>query len=62
LRGGLDNCFGLGAGEAGSFFGERGFDFFSGENKGNEYGFAFSAGIGGKTGESVAAIDELFNT
>lgn len=57
----LDDRRSLGTGEAGLFLGEGGFDFLSGENKGNEYGFAFSASIGGEAGESVAAIDELFN-
>ncbi len=57
----LDDRRGLGAGEAGLFFGENGFDFFSGKNEGNENGLAASASVGGKTSESVAAVDELFN-
>jgi hypothetical protein len=51
----------MGTGEAGFFLGYRSLDFLSGENKGNEYGLAFSAGIGSEAGESVAAVDELFN-
>ncbi len=64
LRGRLDDRRGLSTGKAGLFLGECGFYFLSGENKRDEYGFAFSAviaaGIGGKAGESVAAIDKLF--
>jgi len=58
---GLDNCFGVGAGESGLFLGERGFDFLSGENKGDEDGLAATARVGRKASESVAAVDELFN-
>ena len=36
----FQNCLDLGAGEAGFFFGECGFDFLSSENEGNEDGFA----------------------
>lgn len=61
LRRWLYDRRGMGTSEAGFFLGERGFDLLSGENKGDEYGFAFSAGIGRKAGESVAAIDKLFN-
>ena len=61
LRGRLDDHRGLSTGEAGLFLGECGFDFLSGENKRDECGFAFSARVGGKAGESVAAIDKLFN-
>jgi hypothetical protein len=57
LRRWLDDRRGMGTSEAGLFLGERGFDFLSGENKRDEYGFAFSARVGGKAGESVAAID-----
>ena len=53
------------ASEAGLFFGERRFDFFSGENERDKDGLAASAvvtrRIGGKTSESVAAVDELFD-
>jgi hypothetical protein len=49
------------AGEARFFFGERGFDFLSGKNEGDEYGFAAATIVGGKASESVAAVDELFN-
>jgi len=53
------------AGEAGLFFGERRFDFFSGENERDKDGLAASAvvtrRIGGKTSETVAAVDELFD-
>jgi len=58
---GLDNRFGVGAGESGLFLGERGFDFLSGENKGDEDGLAATARVGRKASESVAAVDELFN-
>lgn len=73
VRGGLENLVGLGAREAGFLFGGGGFDFLSGKNEGNEYGLAAStvavliAGraitgrAGGKTSESVAAVDQLFN-
>ena len=52
--------------ESGLFFGECSFDLLSGQNKGNEYSFAASAFFvagrsGRKAGESVAAIDQLFN-
>ena len=57
----LDDRRSLGTGEAGLFLGEGGFDFLSGEDKGNEYGFAFSTGIGGKARESVASVGEFFN-
>jgi hypothetical protein len=60
LRSRFDDCRGVGTGEAGLFFGDCGCDFLSAENKGDEYGLAFSARIGGKAGESVAAVDELF--
>jgi hypothetical protein len=43
VRGGLDDCFGLCTGEAGLFFGECGFDVFSGEDEGDEDGFAAAA-------------------
>jgi hypothetical protein len=59
---------GVRTGEAGFFFGDNGFDLFSGEDKGNEDSFAASAVFitiavrsGRKTSESVAAIDQLFN-
>jgi hypothetical protein len=61
LRRRLDDRRGMGTGEAGFFLGERGLDFLSGENKGNEDGLAFSSDIGREAGESVAAVDELFN-
>ena len=66
VRGGLHDCGSMSAREAGLFFGDRGVDFFAGENKGNEDGFAAAAVLigglrGGKAGESVAAVDELFN-
>ena len=47
--------------EARLFFGERSLDFFSGENKGDEYGLAAATIVGGQASQSVAAIDELFN-
>ena len=52
---------GLRTGEAGLFLGDCGFDFFSGENKRDEDGFAAAVVIGRKASESVAAIDQLFN-
>jgi hypothetical protein len=61
MRRRLDDRHGLGAGEAWLFLRNRGFDFFSGENEGNEYGFAASAVVGRETSESVAAVDELFD-
>jgi hypothetical protein len=65
VRGRLDYFAGLGAGEAGFFLGERGFDLFSGQDEGNEDGFAaapvFIGRSGGKTSESVASVDELFD-
>jgi len=63
--------FDLGTGETGFFFGECGFDLFSGEDEGNEDGFAATAVCiggrsvfrrsGGETSQAVAAVDELFN-
>lgn len=61
MRRGFNNCRRVGAGEAGLLFGERGFDFLSGENKGNEDGFAATVRVGGKASEAVSAVDELFN-
>src|SRR5271170_1553031 len=66
VRRGLYDCDGVGAGEAGLLFGERRVDFLSGKNEGNENSFATSAVFiagrsGRKAGESVAAVDELFN-
>jgi hypothetical protein len=50
---GLYYFAGLGAGEAGLLFGDGGFDFFSGQDEGDENGFAaaavFIGGSGGKT-------------
>ena len=43
LRRRFDDRRGVSTGEAGFFLGERGLDFLSGENKRDEYGFAFSA-------------------
>jgi hypothetical protein len=51
----------VGAREAGLFFGDCGFDFFSGENKGDKDSLAASAVVGRKAGESVATVDQLFN-
>ncbi len=51
----------LSPGKAGFFFGERGFDFFSGKNERDEYGFAAATVVGRKASQSVAAVDELFN-
>ncbi len=61
LRRRFDDRRGVRTGEARFFLGERGLDFLSGENKRDEYGFAFTARIGREAGESVAAVDELFN-
>jgi hypothetical protein len=66
VRGGLDDCFGLCTGEAGLFFGECGFDVFSGEDKGDEDGFAASVVFiarrrGGEARQAVAAVYELFD-
>jgi hypothetical protein len=57
----LDDCRGVSAGEAGLFFGDGSFDFFFGENKGNEDSLTASTVVGRKASESVAAIDQLFN-
>jgi len=61
----LHDGFGPRAGEAGFFFRDKGFDLFSGENKGDEHGLAASAVFAGRFGrkasQSVAAVDELFN-
>jgi hypothetical protein len=62
----LYDCHGAGASEAGLLFGNRGLDFLSGKNKGNENSFAASAFLiagrcGRKASQSVAAVDELFN-
>jgi len=43
VRGRFYDCGGLGAGEAGFFFSECGFDLFSSKNKRNENGFAAAA-------------------
>ncbi len=51
----------LRASETGLFLGEHRFDFFSGQNERGENGFAAAVRGGGKTSESVAAVDELFN-
>jgi hypothetical protein len=64
----FQNRLDLRTGEAGFFFGECGFDLFSGEDEGNEDGFAAGAvfitvtrRFGGKAGQAVAAVDELFD-
>ena len=61
VRGRFDDRVGVGAGEAGFLFGERGFDFFSGKNKGYEDGLAAAVFVGGETSQSVAAVDQLFD-
>jgi len=61
VRRSFDDGFGVGAGEAGLFFGEGSVDFFPGENKRGEDGLAASLVISRKASESVAAVDELFN-
>jgi hypothetical protein len=61
VRGRLYDCRSMGAGEAGLFFGDGCFDFFSGEDKRDEDGLAASAGVGWEAGESVSTVDELFN-
>jgi len=43
VRGRLHDCFGVGAGEAGFFFGERGFDVFSDEDERHEDSLAAAA-------------------
>jgi hypothetical protein len=65
------------AGEAGFFLGNGGFDFLSSKNEGDEDGLAAGVVFltfifificicicgrgGGEAGESVAAVDELFD-
>jgi len=41
--------------------GERSLNRFFGQNKGDEYGLAASAVVGGESGEAVAAVDQLFD-
>jgi hypothetical protein len=72
----LDDRISLSAREARLLLDERGFDFFRSQNKGDEYGFAASAGVvGGRTrsgrsggiwsgrqaGQAVTAVDQLFD-
>ena len=51
------------ASEAGLFFGEGGVDCFSGQDKGDENGFAAArvGVVGRKASEAVASVDKLFN-
>jgi hypothetical protein len=71
MRRRLQNFCGAGAGESWLFFCNRRLDFFPRKNEGREDSFAaltiFVGGrtifwrCGGEAGESVAAIDQLFN-
>jgi hypothetical protein len=45
-RGGLEDFYGVSAGETGFVFGDCGFDFFSGQNEGGEDGFAAALRVG----------------
>src|SRR5579862_4036452 len=66
VRGSLNDCISLGSRKSRFLLGESGFDFFVGENEGDEDGFAagtvVAGRIGGKTGQAVAAVDHLFNS
>ena len=57
VRGGLDDLLGMGSGEAGFYFRERGFDFFSGQNEGSEDRLAAALSVGWEASEAVAAVD-----
>jgi hypothetical protein len=67
----LDDGVDSRAGEAGFLLGEGSLDFFSGQNEGNEHGFAAAAGFicggsggirgGGKACQTVASVDQLFD-
>src|SRR5579864_3220343 len=61
----FDDAFNLCSGKSWLLFGEGSFDSFSGEDKGDEYGFAAPTGFigrtGGQAGQAVAAIDHLFD-
>lgn len=48
VRGGLKDFRGMGSGEAGFHFGQRGLDFLSGQNEGDESGFAAALSVGGQ--------------
>src|SRR5882724_10678886 len=69
VRGRLENRIRLPSCESRLLFGEGGFDFLCGENKGKENCFASSKGFrpriggrgGGKASEAVASINQLFN-
>src|SRR5579864_9660848 len=61
----FDDAFNLCSGKSWLLFGEGSVDSFSGEDKGDEYGFAAPTGFigrtGGQAGQAVAAIDHLFD-
>ncbi len=60
-RRGLDDRIYSCASESGFLLRERGFDFFSSEDKRDEHGFTLSVIVGGQAGQPVATVDELFN-
>ena len=57
----LYDCSGVGARETRPIFGECGLDLFASENKGYENSLAASARVGREAGETVAAVDKLFD-
>ena len=65
MRRRLHDFDGAGADETGLLVSQAGFDLFPTQNERNEYRFALSAVVGRrwgrKAGETVAAIDQLFN-
>ena len=58
VRRGFNDCVGVGASEAWLFFGDRCFDFFSGENEGDEDGLAAAAVFGFVLARGNAFFDE----
>ena len=71
VRGRLDDGVNSRAREAGLLLGEGSLDFFSGQDEGDEHCLAACADVivgrdggvrgGGKTGQAVAAVDQLFD-
>ena len=58
---GLDDRFGLGSGEPGLLLGEGGFDFLARRTKGRKTALPRPRSSAGRCGETVAAVDQLFD-
>ena len=62
LRGSLANVIGVGPGKSWLFGDDRAFNAFSLEDEGHEHGFAVPGLVGGQPRQTVAAINEFFDT